>query len=40
MQTRTERPPLGSSPQLLRLGAVVLAVISLGAGGYFLSSSG
>jgi len=40
MQTRTEQPPLGSPPQLLRLGAVVLAVIFLGTGGYFLSSKG
>lgn len=40
MRTATEQPPLGSPPQLLRLGAVVLAVVFLGTGGYFLSSKG
>ena len=40
MQTSKEQPPLGSPPQLLRLGAVVFAVIFLGTGGYFLSSKG
>lgn len=40
MTTRTEQPPLGSPTQLLRLGAVVFAVICLGTGGYFLSSKG
>jgi hypothetical protein len=38
METRTEQPPLGSVPQLLRLLAALLAVISLGVGGYLLSS--
>jgi len=38
MQTRMGQPPLGSTAQLLRLGAVLLAVILLGAGGYLLSS--
>ena len=40
MRTSKEQPPLGSPPQLLRLGAVVFAVIFLGTGGYFLSSKG
>lgn len=38
MVTSTEQPPLGATPQLLRLGAALLAVLSLGLGGYFLSS--
>jgi len=38
MQTRMEQPPLGSPPQLLRLAAALFAVISLGVGGYLLSS--
>jgi hypothetical protein len=38
MRTSTEQPPLGAPPQLLRLGAVLLAVVSLGVGGYLLSS--
>lgn len=38
MRTSTEQPPLGATAQLLRLGAVLLAVISLGVGGYLLSS--
>jgi len=40
MRTSTGQPPLGSTPQLLRLGAVMLAVVSLGVGGYLLSSKG
>ena len=39
MRTTTEQPPLDSPPQLLRLGAALLAVISLGVGGYLLSSN-
>ncbi|MFB1066801.1 hypothetical protein [Natrinema sp. H-ect4] len=31
-------PPLGSTPQLLRLGVALLAVVSFGIGGYVLSS--
>ncbi|MFB6227118.1 MAG: hypothetical protein ABEH88_00770 [Halobacteriales archaeon] len=38
METRTEQPSLGALPQLLRLLAGLLAVISLGVGGYLLSS--
>lgn len=38
METRTEQPDLGTLPQLLRLLAGLLAVVSLGAGGYLLSS--
>ena len=38
MVTGTGQPPLGSTRQLLRLGAVMLAVVSLGTGGYLLSS--
>lgn len=38
MVTSTEQPPLGATPQLLRLGAALLAVLSLGLGGYFISS--
>jgi hypothetical protein len=38
MQTRTEQPSLGSVSQLLRLLAGLLAVISLGVGGYLISS--
>jgi hypothetical protein len=38
MRTSTEQPPLGATSQLLRLGAVLLAVLSLGVGGYLLSS--
>lgn len=38
MRTATEQPPLGATPQLIRLVAVLLAVVSLGLGGYFLSS--
>lgn len=37
MSTATEPPSLGSATQLLRLGAAVLAVVSLGLGGYSLS---
>ena len=40
MVTATDQPPLGSTRQLLRLGAVMLAVVSLGTGGYLLSSKG
>jgi hypothetical protein len=40
MQTATGQPPLGSTPQLLRLAAVMLAVVCLGVGGYLLSSKG
>lgn len=38
MDTATEQPPLGATPQLTRLGSVLLAVLSLGLGGYLLSS--
>jgi hypothetical protein len=38
IRTATERPPLGSTPQLLRLAAAALAVVALGTGGYLLSS--
>lgn len=38
MNTQTGMPPLGATPQLLRLGAVLLAVVFLGAGGYLLST--
>lgn len=38
MSTRTEEPPLGATPQLIRLAAVMLAVLSMGVGGYLLSS--
>ncbi|MFC6767137.1 hypothetical protein [Natrinema soli] len=31
-------PPLGATPQLLRLAATLLAVVSFGIGGYLLSS--
>lgn len=37
METATEPQSLGSVPQLLRLGAAVLAVLSLGLGGYLCS---
>lgn len=39
VQTRTAQPPLGSVPQLLRLVASLLAVLSMGGGGYLLSSA-
>ena len=38
MDTRTEQPSLGALPQLIRLLAGLLAVVSLGVGGYLLSS--
>jgi len=38
MDTATEEPPLGATPQLLRLTSVLLAVLSMGVGGYLLSS--
>lgn len=38
METRTEQPPLGALPQLVRLVAALLAVVSMGVGGYLLSS--
>lgn len=38
METSTEEPPLGATPQLIRLASVLLAVLSLGVGGYLLSS--
>lgn len=38
MVTLKQQPPLGSPPQLLRLLASLIAVISLGIGGYLLSS--
>jgi hypothetical protein len=38
MSTRTAQPPLGATPQLIRLLSVLLAVLSLGVGGYLLSS--
>lgn len=38
MRTTQRQPPLGSTQQLLRLGSVMLAVVLLGLGGYFLSS--
>jgi hypothetical protein len=34
METATEPPGLGSVPQLLRLGAALIAILSLGVGGY------
>ena len=37
METRTAPPPLNAPAQLLRLGAVLFAVLFLGAGGYLLS---
>ena len=37
MSTATEPPSLGSATQLLRLGAAILAVVSLSLGGYLLS---
>lgn len=37
MSTATEPPSLGSATQLLRLGAAILAVVSLCLGGYLLS---
>lgn len=39
MQTGTEPPPLGSTPQLLRLVAALLAVVSVGLGGYLRASN-
>jgi len=38
MRTGTEQPDLGALPQLLRLAAAMLAVLSMGVGGYLLSS--
>ncbi|WP_415378696.1 hypothetical protein [Halosimplex sp. TS25] len=38
MDTSTEEPPLGATPQLIRLASVLFAVLSLGVGGYLLSS--
>lgn len=38
MQTRTGQPSLNSPPQLARLVAALLAVLSMGLGGYLLSS--
>ncbi|WP_436929375.1 hypothetical protein [Halosimplex halobium] len=38
MRTETSEPPLGATPQLLRLASVLLAVLSMGVGGYLLSS--
>jgi len=38
MSTRIEEPPLGATPQLIRLAAVLFAVLALGIGGYLLSS--
>jgi len=38
IETSTEQPPLGSIEQLSRLLAALLAVVSLGVGGYLLSS--
>lgn len=38
IDTATAEPPLGATPQLLRLAAVLLAVLALGVGGYLLSS--
>lgn len=38
MITREGQPRLGKTSQLLRLGSVLLAVILLGLGGYFLAS--
>ena len=38
MRTGIEAPLLGSPPQLARLVAALLAVLSLGIGGYLLSS--
>jgi hypothetical protein len=38
MRTFLEQPPLESPPQLARLVAALLAVLSLGVGGYLLSS--
>ncbi|WP_459194439.1 hypothetical protein [Halosimplex sp. J119] len=38
IETTMEQPPLGATPQLLRLAAVLFAVLSLGVGGYLFSS--
>jgi hypothetical protein len=38
METRTKKPPLGELPQLLRLFAVLGAVLALGVGGYLFAS--
>lgn len=38
IRTGTEQPPLGAPAQLSRLFAALLAVVSLGTGGYLLSS--
>jgi hypothetical protein len=38
MSTRTQDPSLGATPNLVRLLAALLAVVSAGAGGYLLSS--
>lgn len=38
LQTSTTQPPLGATPQLIRLAAALLAVLFLGVGGYLLSS--
>jgi hypothetical protein len=38
MDTRTEQPDLGAPTQLARLVAALLAVVSMGVGGYLLSS--
>ncbi|WP_135366294.1 hypothetical protein [Halosimplex halophilum] len=38
MATATSEPPLGATPQLIRLASVLLAVLSMGVGGYLLSS--
>ncbi len=39
MSTATKPPGLGSVPQLLRLGAALIAVLSLGVGGYLRSQA-
>ncbi|WP_123536351.1 hypothetical protein [Halosimplex salinum] len=38
METSIGEPPLGATPQLIRLASVLFAVLSLGIGGYLLSS--
>ena len=39
IETQTSEPPLGATAQLMRLASVLFAVLSLGVGGYLLSSN-